>query len=284
MRIARSQKRFIMHRARRLCFSATICVVVLASVAVAQSTAFQEIRLGKQALSQGKFDEAIQHFDNANSMVPTNPMVELDLATAFAEKYVPGVDKADNVRFADQAINYYQRVLEGNTSRIASFNAAKGIALLKAQMNQFDEAKDYYGKAKQLNQRDPESYYLTALIDWTLASQVRKQARTKLGLKPEDSLAAMDPKVCIEVRDKNSPNLDEAIDNLNKALELDSKYEQAMTYMNLSYIERADIHCDDPAARNADLKAADDWAQKLAALKKWKATHPQKKETDDDDE
>lgn len=274
-----------MHRHRRLCFLSTVCVVALASVAVAQSTAAQEFQLGKQALSQGKYDEAIQHFDKANSMVPMpNPFIQLDLATAFAQKYVPGGDKEDNVRLADQAINYYQRVLEIATSRTASFNAAKGIALLKAQMNQFDEAKDYYGKAKQLNQRDPEPYYLTALIDWTLASQVRKQARTKLGLKPEDSLAAKDPKVCLEVRDKNSSNLDEAFDNLNKALELDSKYEEAMTYMNLSYVERADIQCDDPASRKADLKAADDWTQKLAALKKLKAMQPQKKKTDDDDD
>lgn len=272
-----------MHRHRRLCFLSAICVVVLASVAVAQSTAAQELQLGKQALSQGKFDEAIQHFENANSMVPMpNPFIQLDLATAFAQKYVPGVDKADNVRFADQAINYYQRVLDINTALTGSITAAKGIALLKAQMNQFDEAKDYYGKAKQLNPRDPEPYYLTAVIDWTLASQFRQQERAKLKLKPEDSLAAKNHDVCLVVKEKNASNLSEAIDNLNKALELQPIYPDAMTYMNLVYLERADIQCDDPASRKADLKAADDWAKKALLAKQTKAP-PKKKEEEEEE-
>ncbi len=283
MRIALSEKGFIMHRHRRLCLLSAICVVVLASVAVAQSTAAQELQLGKQALSQGKFDEAIQHFDKANSMVPMpNPFIQLDLATAFAQKYVPGVDKADNVRFADQAINYYQRVLEINTALTGSITAAKGIAFLYAQMNKFDEAKDYYGKAKQLNPRDPEPSYLIAVIDWTLASQFRQQERAKLKLKPEDSLAAKDHDVCLVVKEKNASNLAEALDNLNKALELQPIYPDAMTYMNLVYLERADIQCDDPASRKADLKAADDW-EKKALLAKQAKPAPKKKEEDDEE-
>ncbi|MGA8300212.1 MAG: tetratricopeptide repeat protein [Terriglobales bacterium] len=273
-----------MHRGRLFCFLFTICAAMLVPVAVAQTTASGEIQLGQQALSQGKYDEAIQHFEAASDMVPANVIVQLKLADVYAQQYVPGVDNPDNVRMAEQAISHYQRVIDGDMSRTSSLSAAKGIALLKAQMNDFDGSKDYYGRAERLDPRDPEPYYFIALIDWTLSSQVRKQARTKLGLKAEDSLAVKDPKACVEVRDKNSSNLDEAIDNLNKALELRPTYADAMNYMSLSYVERADIHCDDPAARKADLKSADEWAQKLAALKKLQATHPQKQKADDDDE
>jgi hypothetical protein len=44
-----------------------------------------------------------------------------------------------------------------------------------------------------------------------------------------------------------------------------------MAYMNLMYRERADLQCDDPAARAADLKTADDWVDLTLAVKKAKA-------------
>jgi tetratricopeptide (TPR) repeat protein len=259
-----------MHRHRLTCFLSTICVVMIVSAAVAQTngqTAQQEIQLGKQLLNQGKYDEAIQHFDNANSLVENNPIIQLALADALAQKYVPGLDNADNERVADQALSYYERVLEGN-SRIASESAEKGMAFLNAEMNKFDESKDFYAKAKKLNPQDPESYYLTAVVDWTQSNQFRQQERTKLKLKPEDSLAAKDHDVCLVVKDKNGPNLEDALDNLNKALEIRPDYVDAMTYMSLVYRERADVHCDEPARRKTDLQAADEWDKKVALAKK----------------
>jgi tetratricopeptide (TPR) repeat protein len=248
---------------------------MLVSVAAAQLPAYKEIELGKEALAQGKYDDAIQHFETANGLVPTNAILQLDLATALAQKYVPGVDSADNIRVADQAISYYERAIDSDTSKIASDNAAKGLAFLYAQMNKFDESKDYYGRAKRLNPQDPEPFYLTAVIDWTLASQFRQQERTKLKLKPEDSLAAKSHDVCLVVKEKNSSNLAEALDNLNKALELQPIYPDAMTYMNLVYLEHADIECDDPTSRKADLKAADDWAKKALLAKQAKSSAKQ---------
>ena len=90
-------------------------------------------------------------------------------------------------------------------------------------------------------------------------------------MKPEDSLPAKDKKVCAEMKEKNTANVQEGIDNLNKALQLRPDYDDAMAYLNLMYRERADIQCDDPAARAADLKTADEWVDKTMATKKAKA-------------
>ena len=99
----------------------------------------------------------------------------------------------------------------------------------------------------------------------------RQEERAKLGMKPDDSLPAKDKKVCATMKEKNTANVQEGIDNLNKALQLRPDYDDAMAYMNLMYRERADIQCDDPAARAADLKTADEWVDKTMATKKAKA-------------
>ena len=263
------------------CVQSVIFSLMLIATAGAQ-TVYQEIQLGKQALDKGKLDEAVGHFDNAASMVPDNPIMQLDLANALARKYVPGSAADENQRIADQAVTHYQRVLAIDGSRSASLSAAKGIAFLDAQMSKFDESKDYYNKAKQFDPRDAEPYYYVAVIDWTLTSQFRQQERTRLKLKPEDSLVAQDSKVCAAVKGHNWTYVTEAIDNLNKALELQPHFEDAMNYMKLMYQERADIECDDLADRKLDLKAVDDWSLKLAATKKANASRPAKKDDDDD--
>ena len=67
------------------------------------------------------------------------------------------------------------------------------------------------------------------------------------------------------------PAIEEGIDSLNKAIELRPDYEDAMAYINLMYREKADVECDDPAARTADLKTADEWVDKTMTTKKAKA-------------
>jgi hypothetical protein len=97
------------------------------------------------------------------------------------------------------------------------------------------------------------------------------EERQKLGMKSEESLAAKDKKLCAKVRETNTGNIQEGIDNLTKAIQLRPDYDDAMAYLNLMYRERADVQCDDPAARAADLKTADEWVDKTMAVKKEKA-------------
>jgi hypothetical protein len=70
---------------------------------------------------------------------------------------------------------------------------------------------------------------------------------------------------------KNSASIQEGIDSLDKAIKLREDYDDAMAYMNLMYRERADIECDDEAARAADLKTADSWVDKAMQAKQARA-------------
>ena len=73
------------------------------------------------------------------------------------------------------------------------------------------------------------------------------------------------------LRAKNWDIIKDGVAMLDKALQLRPDYDDAMAYMNLLYRERADVQCDDPAARMADLKTADEWVDKTMATKKAKA-------------
>jgi len=241
-------------------------LAMLSSVACNKLQARDQLNKGVQAYKAAKYEEAIDHFQKAVSLDPGLINARLYLATAYAQQYIPGADTEDNNRMAQQAIDQYKAVLERDPKNV---NSVKGIAYLYLQMKKFEEAKQYYRKASELDANDPEAYYSIGVIDWTQSYQPRMEERAKLGLKPEEPLK--DKKVCATLRQKVSDVIQDGIAMLEKALQLRPDYDDAMAYMNLLYRERADVQCDDPAARAADLKTADEWVDKTMAVKKAKA-------------
>jgi tetratricopeptide (TPR) repeat protein len=243
-------------------------LVILSSTGCNKLKARDHLNKGVQAYKNSKFEQAIDHFQQAVALDPSLINARLYLATAFAQQYIPGADTPENNRFGEQAIDEYKQVLQVDPKNI---NSIKGIAYLYLQMKKFPLAKEYYQKASEADPNDPEPYYSVAVIDWTQTYVPRQEERAKLAMKPEDSLPAKDKKVCAQMREKNLANVEEGINNLNKALQLRPDYDDAMAYLNLMYRERADIQCDDSGARAADLKTADEWVDKTMATKKAKA-------------
>ena len=245
--------------------------VVLSAAGCNKLKARDQLNKGVAAYKNAKYEEAIDHFQQSVSLDPSLLNARLYLATAFAQQYIPGVDAPDNNRMGEQAVDQYKAVLDRDPKNI---NSVKGIAYIYLQMKRFEDAKTYYRKALEVDPNDPEPYYSVGVIDWTQTYQPRMEARAKLGLKPDESLNPKDKeakKVCAELKDKNWANIQDGIDALNKALQLRPDYDDAMAYMNLMYREKADVECDDPAQRAADLKSADEWVDKTMATKKAKA-------------
>jgi tetratricopeptide (TPR) repeat protein len=161
-----------------------------------------------------------------------------------------------------------------NPARDQKVNSAKGIAYLYLNMKKFDDAKKYYRMAADIDPNDPEPYYSVGVIDWTACYQPRMEERAKLGMKPDENLSAKNKdqkKVCSELKEKNGPLIAEGIESLNKAIQLRADYDDAMAYLNLMYREKADVECDDLAARQEDLKTADHWVDQTLLTKKAKA-------------
>lgn len=174
-------------------------ILVLSGTGCQKLKARDQLNKGVQAYKNVKYEQAIDHFQQAVADDPTLLNARLYLATAFAQQYIPGADTPDNNKYAEQAIEQYKIVLQADPKNI---NSIKGIAYLYLQMKKFDLAKEFYKKASDADPNDPEPYYSVAVIDWTQTYIPRQEERAKLGMKPEDSLPAKDKKVCAKVREK----------------------------------------------------------------------------------
>src|SRR6202165_3146874 len=234
---------------------------MLATPGCSKLQARDQLNKGVQSNKNAKYEEAINHFQQAVSLDPSLINARLYLATAFAQQYIPGVDNEDNNRMGENAIEQYKAVLERDPKNI---NSVKGIAYLYLQMKRFEDAKTFYRKAVELDPHDPEPYYSVAVIDWTQSYQPRMEERAKAGLKPDEWIMKDkgNKKICEMLREKNSAVIEDGIAMLQKALQLRPDYDDAMAYLNLMYRERGDLQCGDAAARAADMKTAVEWVDK----------------------
>jgi tetratricopeptide (TPR) repeat protein len=263
-----------MNKSIRLLMLAAVLPAIIATVGCSKLRARDQLNKGVTAFKNAKFEEAIDHFQQSAALDPNLINAKMYLAAALGQQYIPGVDSPDNVKMAEQAIEQYQRVLDMNAPRDQKENAAKSIASLYYNMKKFDDAKKYNRMVSDIDPNDPDPYYSIGVIDWATCYQPRLEERAKLGLKPEENLNPKNKdqkKVCEELKTKNLPFITEGIENLNKAIQLRPDYDDAMAYLNLMYREKADVECDDLAARQEDLKTADGWVDKTLATKKAKA-------------
>jgi tetratricopeptide (TPR) repeat protein len=263
-----------MNKNLRLISLAAMTLALLAGAGCNKLRARDQLNKGVEAYKNSHYEQAIDHFQQAVQLDPGLINARMYLATAFVSQYIPGVDSPENLRNAQQAIDEYQKVIDANPARDQKVNSAKGIAYLYLNMKKWDDAKKYYRLASETDPNDPEPYYSIGVIDWTACYQPRMEERAKEGLKPEEHLNAKNKeqkKICDELREKNTPYITEGIDSLNKAISLRPDYDDAMAYMNLMYREKADVECEDEAARAEDLKTADGWVDKTLATKKAKA-------------
>jgi tetratricopeptide (TPR) repeat protein len=263
-----------MNKYLKLLTLAAVALVLLSSVGCDKLKARDQLNKGVKAYKDNHYEQAITHFQNAVNLDPALINARMYLATAYVSQFIPGIDSPENLRTAQQAIDEYQKVIDANPSRDQKVNSAKGIAYLYLNEKKWDDAKKYYRMASELDPNDAEPYYSVGVIDWSACYQPRMEERAKLGMKPDEHLSAKNKdqkKLCEELKVKNGPAIQEGIDSLDKAIKLREDYDDAMAYMNLMYRERADVECEDEAARAADLKTADGWVDKAMQAKQARA-------------
>lgn len=232
-----------------------VLLCLMGSVPLTAQTSYrEELNLGVQAYKAARFDDAIGHFRNATVLDPQQEQGHLYLATAYAQEYVPGLDLADNVQFAESAIREYEKALAVNPQ---SVNSLKRTAFLYLNMKKFEDAKSFYRKAIGVKQNDPDNYFSIGVIDWTEA--YTRSMKLRGSLKKQLDQPIFEAAECWDLGNANQARVKEGIEMMVQAMELRPNFDDAMAYMNLLYRQKADIDCSDAGAYDSDLQSAQDW-------------------------
>lgn len=232
----------------------------------AKASAHNAVNEGVQAFREAHYEDAIGRFEQAVTLDPDLVVARMYLAATYLQVFQPGVDTPENVIWATKALDQYSEILRSNPSDVESL---KGLAYLKLQLNNFDQAKEAYAKAIALDPADPELLYAAAVANWSMVNREIITEKAKLDAESEYSLILSDG--CSDVRAKSLADVDSGIVMLNKAISLRKEYVDAMTYMDMLYRLRAELECGNKKNYKADIKQSGEWADRAAAARKKQA-------------
>jgi tetratricopeptide (TPR) repeat protein len=259
--------------------SASLLVVTLSLGAQAQDltekqqSARQKLEDGVQAYRHADFDEAIKDFQQAAVLDPSLINAHLYLATAYASQFIPGAPTPDNVSFGTKALDQFQSVLAQEPNNLPAIDGI-GSVLYNLGGNPFDrqkleESKTYHLRHIRISPNDPEPYYWVGVIDWGLAFHAERQIREDWTKQTAIELPENEPLTGVllqRLRAETQTEIEEGMKYLKTALDLRPDYDDAMAYLNLIYREKANTETD-AAAREQDIKAADDLVRKVMDIK-----------------
>lgn len=239
-----------------------VLALMLGSMACNQLRARDRLNKGVRAYRDQKYQAAVDYFKEAVALDPSLLNAKLYLATAYATQYVPGVESEENKKTGELAIEAFQDVLKGDQNNASSI---AGIASIYFNMGRFEDAKKWYKKRTEVEANNPEPYYSIGVVDWTLAYKQNQEVR----INKLNNLAAREPLPVKErdiFKEQMGPIIDDGIASLQKAVQLNPDYDDAMAYLNLLYRQKADTETA-AAARESDLNEADQWFQKAKDIK-----------------
>lgn len=225
------------------------------------------VNIGVQAFRSAQYPEAIRDFQKAVDLDPTFVTARLYLASAYMQQYIPGADTPENRETAANAEDNFRRVLAQDPANRVAMNS---IASLNLNQKKWDDAQQWYEKLMATDPANADIYYSLGFIAWSKWYPNYQQARSRLGMRPEDPGPISDPGIKQDLRARYGGVLQDGIAYLQKALDLNPQYDDAMAYMNLLIRERADLS-DTPEEYRQDIAVADQWVQKALDTKKLRA-------------
>jgi tetratricopeptide (TPR) repeat protein len=259
----------------RIPVGAALLLVLASTVGCTKLRARDQLVKGVQAFKSGKYEEAVDHFQTSIQLDPDYDAARLYLATAYSYQVVANLDTPDNLKTAQKALDGFNFVLNKNPNDL---DALRQVASIQRNIKQYDAAKATEQKIIAAKPDDAEANYTIGVIDWT---QAYKHATDILGAAgmQDDGMgnAKMSKDTCAKLQAANGPLVDEALKYLQAAVNVNPTYEDAMSYLNLTYRRKADLECGNDAARKADLAQADMWVQKALGARKANEAAKEKK-------
>jgi len=226
---------------------AFLAILTLAATSCAKLEARDNLNKGVRAFSDAHYEKAVDYFKQAVQLDPDLTTAELYLATAYSQQYVPDGRGEDNAKFAQLAIQTFEDVLKHDPNNVNAIAGLAGIyySLGTSDKAQLQKSREYYMKYAQLDSTNPAPYYTIAVLDWLT---VFDKTNT---LSTEDQIKV----------------IDEGLANIDKALALNPEYDDAMSYKNLLYRQKAE-RADNEGDKKNLIAQADEWFNKSLETRK----------------
>jgi len=226
---------------------AFLAILALSATGCAKLQARDNLNKGVRAFREAHYENAVKFFQQAVQLDPELTTAEIYLATAYAQQYVPGGRGEDNDKNAQMAIQTFEKVLQRDPNNI---NAVAGLASIYYNLGQNDTAqiqksREYYMKYAQLDSMNPVPFYTIAVLDWLVVYDKNNTAPKEEQLK----------------------TIDEGLEYIDKALALNPDYDDAMSYKNLLYRQKADRAVNEDEKKKLT-ELADEWFNKSMETRK----------------
>lgn len=266
-----------MRRLPSLTAAVVAATMMLAGTGCDYLKARDHLNKGIASYSGADYPNAVEHFKQAIALDPDWPTPRLYLAISYMNQWIPGAQSPENLRFAAQAKEEFGRVLEQNPQDLTALGSMAMIAFNEAtplpmeeKLVKLDEAAEWHKKRIAADPTQQEAYYSLGVIAYTKWAPVWLQARTDLEMRSEDPGPLPDEEVRDQLEADYGAIIDDGIQNLQKALDIDPEYDDAMAYMNLLIREHADLL---PTEEEylAQIEIADNWLDKALETRKIKA-------------
>jgi tetratricopeptide (TPR) repeat protein len=221
---------------------AFLAIVALAATSCAKLQARDNLNKGVRAFREAHYENAVDYFKEAIRLDPELTNAELYLATAYAQQFIPGATSEENGNYAELAIQTFENVLQRDPNNVTAIG---GLASIYQNTNQFQKAREFYLKNAQLEPTNPVPFYAVGSVDWIMVFN-------KNNPPPPEEQAQL---------------IEEGLSNLDKALAVNPTYDDAMTYKNLLYREKARLATDEQEKTQL-IAQADEWFNKALETRK----------------
>lgn len=258
--------------------------MILAGSGCTYLRARDHLNKGIASFRAGKYPDAVDHFKQAMELDPQWETPQVYLATSYMSQWIPGAESPENLEFAAKAKAEFLKVLERNPKEETALGYLAMLAFNQATTGQItpeekeaklNESAEWHHKRNAVKP-NKEAYYSLAVIDYQKWSPVWLQARASLKMRSGDPGPLKDKKVREDLKARFSAGLDDGIDNLKKALEIDKDYVDAMAYMNILIRQRADL-LDSADQYKTEIALADNWLDQAMNTRKMLAEKANKK-------
>jgi tetratricopeptide (TPR) repeat protein len=252
------------------------------------TSAHDWLKMGMAEYRAKRYTQAQAAFEKAVALSPEYANARLYLGSTHMVQWVPGENSPANQTHFQQAQEAFQHVLATDAynklalAYLASleFNYAQGLGRNGTPDEKFaalERSRIWNKKRVEVDPNDPEPFYYLGVIGWSECFPSIQKQRIIDGLPPEDPGPLSHSPEKIELQATCGATVDQAIQDLKRAIELDPSQEDAMSYLNLSYRLKANM-VDSKEDALQLVETAQDWANRSLETKRMKAQQTPKQD------